>query len=106
MTNNKPLFTLSITEFASLVKELINQAVKERLEQISKPIDEMEEHFSIGQLATFLGCSKVSIHAYKKKGMPYYKIGRKILFKKTEVLQFMKNLTRIKRKNEERLLEG
>jgi hypothetical protein len=36
----------------------------------------------------------VSIHAYKKKGLPFYRVGRKVLFKKSEVLEFMKNSTK------------
>lgn len=95
---NKPLFTLTIGEFTELVKEIVNESVAEHLKIVSSPKQEKEEHFNIEELSAFLGCSKVSIHAYKKKGLPYYRIGRKILFKKTEVLQFMKTLTRFKAK--------
>lgn len=87
----KPLYALSIEEYINLTKKLIAEAV-ESLKQV--PVNEADEQteFSISELAKFLRCSKVSIHSYKKLGMPFYKIGRKVLFKKKEVLDFMKGL--------------
>ena len=65
----------------------------EQKKQVDKKEDEEKaDTFSILELAKFLRCSKVSIHNYKKLGMPFYRIGRKILFKKNEVLNFMKGL--------------
>lgn len=93
-TEQKPLFTLSIGEFMGIIKKMVDEAFMER-EQKGKQQSEQkekEEHFSIKQLAEFLGCSKVSIHKYKKKGLPFYRIGRKILFRKQEVLNFMRSL--------------
>lgn len=91
---NKPLFTLSIAEFIALTKEMVNEALAQKNQEKKKSEDNAnrEEHFNIKELAEFLKCSKVSVHMYKKKGLPFYRIGRKILFKKTEVLNFMKGL--------------
>jgi len=94
-SENNPLFTLSISEFKLMAKDLINEvlALKEQeKKQIGNDSSDKEEHFDIKGLAQFLKCSKVSIHKYKKKGLPFYRIGRKILFKKTEVLTFMKSM--------------
>lgn len=94
-SEQKPLFTLSIGEFIAMIKTLVDEAFRARdQEEKQKPNDKnaADEHFSINELAGFLRCSKVSIHKYKKKGMPFYRIGRKILFKKQEVLNFMKSL--------------
>jgi len=94
-TDHKPLYSLTIGEFVALTKELIDKAIKEKKEEQMLNAEnqkEKEQHFSIKELADFLHCSKVSIHNYKKMGLPFYRIGRKILFKKQEVLNFMKGL--------------
>ncbi len=90
----KPLFTLTIGEFIELTKSLVNEAIKEISEQkhATEAISGNDENFNIMELAGFLRCSKVSVHNYKKKGLPFYRVGRKILFKKLEVLEFMKKL--------------
>lgn len=84
----KPLYTLSIGEFVELTRKTVQNVVSENQPETSAA--EKEEHFNIPQCAKFLQCTVVSIHNYKKKGLPYYRIGRKILFKKSEVLEFMK----------------
>ena len=93
--DEKPLYTLTIEEFITLTKKLITEVISGTREENSlsnNPIKPSEEEFNILELAKFLRCSKVSVHNYKKLGMPFYKIGRKLLFKKTEVLNFMKTL--------------
>lgn len=86
----KPLYSLTIGEFVSLAKETFLSVLKEQQEQEQKVQPEQEQHFTIRECAEFLHCSVVSIHHYKKQGMPYYRTGRKVLFKKSEVLEFMK----------------
>lgn len=84
---SKPLYALTIGEFITLLK---NTSAKVQIAPLPiEPFDK-EEHFTIDQLQKFLNCSKVTLHNYKKRGMPYYRIGRKLLFKKSEVLEFMK----------------
>jgi hypothetical protein len=91
----KPLYTLTIDEFKTLSRMLIDEALDAR-EQNKKLLDENDnkkvEHFTIKQLTDFLSCSKQSIHNYKKAGLPFYRIGRKILFEKKKVLEFMKTI--------------
>ena len=87
-----PLYTMTIGEFIELTRQTV-QAVLSEHATVSTESSE-DEHFSIAECARFLKCSLVSIHNYKKKGLPYYKMGRKILFKKNEVLAFMKNATK------------
>lgn len=99
-TESQPLYALTIGEFMALTKQLVMDTLKEReqTKKDSQPEDAAtDEHFNISELAAFLKCSKVSVHGYKKKGLPFYRIGRKILFKKTEVLNFMRNLRNRKR---------
>lgn len=88
----KPLFTLTIEEFIALTKGLVEEALGQRQKENTEKQAEQDECFDIPGLADFLHCSKVSIHNYKKKGMPFYRVGRKLLFKKSEVLNFMKGL--------------
>ncbi|MBA3681045.1 MAG: DUF3853 family protein [Bacteroidetes bacterium] len=93
--DQKPLYTLTIEEFITLTKKLIEEAINagNAGNDLSKnQAAPNEDVFSILELSQFLRCSKVSIHNYKKKGMPFYKIGRKLLFKKAEILNFMKTL--------------
>jgi excisionase family DNA binding protein len=94
-SDNKPLYSLTISEFKILSKVLIDEALDER-DRIKKFLNNEEgnknEHLTIKQLADFLSCSKQSIHNYKKAGLPYYRIGRKILFEKQKVLKFMKTI--------------
>ncbi len=95
--DKKPLYTLTIEEFIILTKKLIAEAINGSKEEdgiIKNDIKSEEEVFNILELSKFLRCSKVSIHNYKKLGMPFYRIGRNLLFKKAEVLNFMKSLKR------------
>ncbi len=94
-SDQKPLYTLTIEEFITLTKKLIEDVINGNNlgnDPSKKEAAPNEEVFSILELSKFLRCSKVSIHNYKKKGMPFYKIGRKLLFKKAEILNFMKTL--------------
>ena len=92
MNTGKPLFTLSIDEFIALTKGLVTDIFNQQVKEQEEKNIEFDECFDIQGLADFLKCSKVSIHNYKKVGMPYYKVGRKLLFKKEEVLNFMKQM--------------
>jgi hypothetical protein len=91
----QPLYTLTIDEFIALTKKLIEEAINSKKGEnniSNSDIKQNDEEFNILELSKFLHCSKVSIHNYKKLGLPFYRIGRKLLFKKTEVLNFMKSL--------------
>lgn len=94
--DQKPLYTLTIEEFITLTKKLIVEVIdagrSEEAKSTHNDLKQSDEMFTVLELKDFLRCSKVSIHNYKKLGLPFYKIGRKLLFKKAEVLQFMKTL--------------
>jgi excisionase family DNA binding protein len=94
---SKPLYALTIGEYIDLTREAILSAINENPfpEKHHEPDD---EHFTISELAKFLGCSLVSVHNYKKKGLPFYRMGRKILFKKSEVLLFMQSASKGRRR--------
>ena len=86
---SKPLYTLTVGEFKELARQVFLTVITEQPQQ-SENADK-DEHLNISQCAKFLGCSLGSLHSYKKQGLPFYRVGRKVLFKKSEVLAFMKN---------------
>ncbi len=90
----KPLFSLTVNEFMSITRRLVNDVLQENKGEPEEELTDENhlEHFTIKELAAFLRCSVVSIHNYKKMGMPFYRVGRKVLFKKQEVLAFMKSI--------------
>ena len=54
--------------------------------------DSDEVYFSQREVAKFLRMSLPTVIAWKRSGkIPYYQHGRKVLFKKSEVLEAMKN---------------
>jgi excisionase family DNA binding protein len=76
-----------------------NTTIEEELDgQEVEKFGDREEYMSIAQCAKFLGCSKVTIHEYKKQGLPFYRIGRTVKFKKSEVLNFMRQHDRKNKK--------
>lgn len=102
-TNNshkfeKSVLNLSVDEFKIFTKDIVSEVVNENAlhTQFNHPILESKttelEHFTIAQLAEFLHCTKPSIHNYKKAGLPYFRIGRKVLFEKKKVMEFMKTI--------------
>lgn len=91
--NDRPLYSLSVSEFSALIRNLVSDAVQDELtqrQQQEPSPHEKNEHFTIQELTRFLRCSRMSIYNYKKLGLPFYRIGRKILFRKNEVLEFMR----------------
>lgn len=89
----KPLFSLTIEEFTTLTRDIVDQAIAKNLSVTHDvPPETNHEDFNIDGLMGFLKCSKASIHNYKKRGLPFYRVGRKLIFRKSEVLDFMKRL--------------
>jgi hypothetical protein len=94
--NTKPLYTLTVDEFTSLIKATVLQILKDQ-EKENKKENEQEVYFDISELASFLHCTKATIHNYKKNGLPFYKVRRKLIFQKSVVLDFMKGIKKPKR---------
>jgi excisionase family DNA binding protein len=86
----RPLFTLTVEEFIKLTGDLLFEQTGTTEKNHISAAQDKDNELNIAELAKFLRCSKVTIHKYKKAGLPYYKIGRKILFNKSEVLEFMR----------------
>lgn len=77
----------------AIVRSMVEKTLEEREKKEKKQEEAGEsEVLNITELGKFLRCSKASVHNYKHLGLPFYRVGRKILFKKSEVLLFMKTL--------------
>ncbi|MEI9945797.1 MAG: helix-turn-helix domain-containing protein [Chitinophagaceae bacterium] len=97
MTTGNTLFvSMPLLEFKELISELVKNELKDFKEQISLPKEDV--FMSIEEASQFLRASKVTIHKWKKnKKITSYRIGRKIFFKKQELINSMGSLTIKKR---------
>ena len=69
------------------LKQLLEGANKNSLQ----PEDEKPYIYSIAELANFLDCSIVVAQKMKnEKRFPFYQSGRKVMFKKSEILAALK----------------
>ena len=90
-----PLITaMYVDDFSGLIKESIKEAVKDSIREefikfINNPTAQQENLLSIEEAEKFLHVSKPTIHKWKKsKKIQSYRIGRRIYFKKHELVLF------------------
>ena len=80
------LTSLTTPEVRQLFRQELEIFFKNQI-AISEPLEQTEK-FTIGELATYLKCTKATVHAYKKRGIfPYFQTGRTVYFKKSDVDQ-------------------
>jgi hypothetical protein len=83
-----PFFRLN--RFESLVQKSVKKALKESrlsVQPESFPLTKPKVIRSIRGLAILIGCSKSTAHRIKASGkIPYFQIGRKLIFNSVEVL--------------------
>lgn len=75
------------------IKSIVIEAIKEANEQTRLPNESPEDevYFDQKQAANFLRISLPTIIKWKKQGkLPYYQEGRKVLFKKSELLKVLR----------------
>jgi excisionase family DNA binding protein len=95
--DNRYFLSLTKEELDAIIQANVEATLTRVLEEfdpnrLSKPSQETSEYLDIEGLSDFLGCSEQTIHTYKKKrGLPYFKKGKTVLFKKSEVLEWMKS---------------
>lgn len=90
MSNGTLLVTMSIADLELLIRNSIKLELKEILNSFHSP--PQDDLIGIDETAILLKVSKVTIHKYKKdKRLKPYRIGRKVYFKKQEVLDSMNN---------------
>ena len=86
MASNATMFVaMPLNEFQELIEKMINDGLEKfNRKPVPVPTDEL---LSIEEVCTMLHVSKVTIHKWKKKKLIFsYRIGRKIYFKKHEVI--------------------
>ncbi len=77
------------TETDDLVIQIADK-VLERLEHLTPGTDQQEELITSTTTANILGVSKPTLHRWKMQGfIPFYRIGTRIRFKRSEVMEFL-----------------
>lgn len=90
--NNIILTTLSNEELI----ELISSSLKSVLENTNQnPPTPDEQLIKIDEVCELFKVSKPTIFEWKKAGkLPFYRIGRRVYFKKNEIMDCMKSINR------------
>lgn len=82
------LTSLTTPEVRSLFRQELETFFSEK--QVLTPQETAavipDENYDINELADYLKCSVQTVHNIKKEGtIPFYRLGRKVYFKKSEV---------------------
>jgi len=83
------MFTvMPLSELSELIKRSVKESFNNELKEFLKTSTKEEEHLlKIEEACELLKVSKVTIHKWKKQNkIRSYRIGRKIYFKKSELL--------------------
>jgi len=85
---------MTADDLRGMISECIKDALTlERQEKAPEPIP--EDLLSIEDIQKVFKVSKVTVHKWKKKGLlPFYKMNRKVYFKKSEVIEAMQHKKR------------
>ncbi|MDB5005696.1 MAG: hypothetical protein JWP45_89 [Mucilaginibacter sp.] len=103
----QPGIAAFVNEFLTLltitVKESVNDAAKNLVQELNRQKESVELNkvadgfLTRTQVADLLNISIVTLHRYQKEGLiPYRRVGRRILFSRTEVLEAIKITTKKK----------
>ena len=78
------------------IENCVKHAVKIAMEQVNQNLtvskeEEIEGFLSRSEALKFLKLSSPTLHRYQKAGLlPYHKVGRKVYFKKTDLVEATK----------------
>jgi hypothetical protein len=88
------LISMNADDLRGMISECIKDALTlERQVKAPEPIP--EDLLSIEDIQKVFKVSKVTVHKWKKKGLlPFYKMNRKVYFKKSEVIDAMQHKKR------------
>jgi len=77
---------IGIEELKNLIGECVRTEIERHSLQKQDPVQ--DELISIVEVTNIFKVSKVTIHKWKRKGLiPFYKVNRKLYFKKQELLK-------------------
>lgn len=87
------IFTsLNIEELKDIIKGCLSDLVLPKENEKEIPSEEL---LIIEDIQRIFNVSKVTVHKWKKKGLiPFYKMNRKVYFKKSEVINSMSHKKR------------
>ena len=89
------LSTLSPDELQGLISSSVKRSLEAGLSQIKQPeaIQVTEDFLKLPDVCRLFKVTSVTVHSWKKKGiLPFHRIGRRIFFKRSEVLDAMKKI--------------
>jgi excisionase family DNA binding protein len=87
--NDFVLSPISLEDFKQLVRNCVQEGLQANPEQTTHQPDDAHNYLTTEEAAKFLKVSLVSIHNWKKdKGLVFYRIGRSIRFKKSDLVAF------------------
>lgn len=86
--------TLKVDDLIDIIKKSVSDVISSKKTEAS--IDPPpEDLMNIEDIQKIFNVSKVTVHKWKKKGLlPYYKMNRKVYFKKSEVIDSMSHKKR------------
>jgi hypothetical protein len=89
------IFTsLKFDELTDLIKKCVSEAVSSSNKETSRELPS-DDLLNIEDIQKIFNVSKVTVHKWKKKGLiPFYKMNRKVYFKKSEVINSMSHKKR------------
>ncbi len=82
-------------EMKDELKELIRESLKQEFEKVlvrknGNPVDE-SKMLNRKEACKLLGCSSTTLWNYQRKGLiPFHKVGKKVLFNRSELLNHLK----------------
>jgi excisionase family DNA binding protein len=86
--------SMSADDLLGMIRECVKDALTLN-PQVNVPEPIPEDLLSIEDIQKVFKVSKVTVHKWKKKGLlPFYKMNRKVYFKKSEVIEAMQHKKR------------
>lgn len=77
-------------DLAMLIMDCMKKAINDYFTENKQRESVKEEILSIEDVQKIFNVSKVTIHKWKKKGLiPFYKMNRKVYFKRSEIFDSM-----------------
>jgi excisionase family DNA binding protein len=83
-------------EFRTIIKDVMNEVLEKNSNET--PINTSDDLIKIDEVSKLLQVSEVTIHKWKKDGLiPFHKLNRRLYFKKSEVMDSLRNINPKKR---------
>jgi len=86
--------SMPIEDLTNIILNAVQNAIlKLKLPADQPPSSPSDDFISFNDVKNMLKCSAVTLHAYKKQGkIPFHRIGRRVLFRKNEILDCLKTI--------------